>query len=576
MAQTLIEVAADFSRQLSAQVSIGDTTVTLNSYLDSDGVALQNNKLYGFTIDKGAKKEYIIGMHLNGTLSAIKNISRQGVATTGFAKAHRIGAPAEITDWAVLSRVLNILNGTTDLDSGTPLQYDGAPTLSDPNALATVQYVLDTVSGGTVVFNPLTVTGVAGEAHADGDWIYLKLSDGKWYKTDADDATKCVGVKIGKSRGGALAPNDGISVYIAGLETVGTYVAGNSYYISNTAGAVGTSAGTNSVKVGEADANGRLMMTNNNPNELSGDIQAALAGGGALGTPSASNQFLTQTGFTAKRIVRTYNLADSPATWTKPVGLNYIEVEAWAGGGSGGKGQSATNNCGGGGGGGAYRKITLGAASLGSTVTITIGAGGASVTTNNTGGNVGGNTTFGSFITVYGGGGGGNGNRGCGAGGGGAFSVGGDATNVPANGGSPRGTVAGFLGMAGAASVGGDNDAGGGGGGDNDGAGTNGYAGGSSITGGGGGGGCGEEPSGVGGAGGNSIYGGAGGGAATNGAGTGGAGGTSVLGGNGGAGAVTSANAVAGSVPAGGGGGSFSGNSGAGAAGRVVVTEYYS
>lgn len=73
-------------------------------------------------------------------------------------------------------------------------------------------------------------------------------------------------------------------------------------------------------------------------------------------------------------IVRKYLTADSPATWTKPAGLKYVVVEVQ---GAGGKGAST-----GGGGGGGYSKKLIATASLGTTETVTIGAG--SVGTGNT------------------------------------------------------------------------------------------------------------------------------------------------------------------------------------------------
>jgi len=79
-------------------------------------------------------------------------------------------------------------------------------------------------------------------------------------------------------------------------------------------------------------------------------------------------------------IVRTYLNAASPATWTKPAGLRYIEVEVQAAGGNGGDASAASNqsSVGDGGGGGGYSKKSIPASSLGSTETITIGAVGAS------------------------------------------------------------------------------------------------------------------------------------------------------------------------------------------------------
>lgn len=103
----------------------------------------------------------------------------------------------------------------------------------------------------------------------------------------------------------------------------------------------------------------------------------------------------------------------SSGTWTKPSAASQVRVIAiggGAGGGSGRKGAAASNRYGGSGGTqGAYINQVLFASSLTSTVSVTIGTGGtggASQTTNSTNGNngnAGGNTTFGSYLTSYGG-----------------------------------------------------------------------------------------------------------------------------------------------------------------------------
>ncbi len=311
MTRSLPKAVADFSKQLAASVSIGGTTATLNNALDADGNQLTNNKIYGFTIDTGSRKEYIIGL-LTGDdeLSQIVSVSRQGVATSGFTIAHNVGANVQITDWALLSRVVNLLDGTTGWDSGVPIKYDGAPAQTDPLALATVQFVLDTASGTTVLaFNPQTVDGVVGENVTDGDWVYFKESDGKWWKTDADDSTKSVNVRIGKVRATTLADAAVTGgIFISGSENIGTYVTGTTYYLSNTAGALGTSAGTNSVEVGVGDANGDLIMTHVFPVEVTADQVAALAGGGDLGTPSTTNKYQTEEG-----VVKTQKFAGTGA-----------------------------------------------------------------------------------------------------------------------------------------------------------------------------------------------------------------------------------------------------------------------
>lgn len=99
-------------------------------------------------------------------------------------------------------------------------------------------------------------------------------------------------------------------------------------------------------------------------------------------------------------IVRVYT---SNATWTKPAGLKYIEVEVQAGGGGGGYrtpggGGSPYYSSGGGGG---YSKKTIASETLGATEAITIGVGG----TGSTGSSAtdGGTSSFGSHLSATGG-----------------------------------------------------------------------------------------------------------------------------------------------------------------------------
>lgn len=284
---TILSVAADYEDSLFASVNLGDTTATLTSAVDEDGVALANST-YGFTIDNNSpQKEYIIATLTGTLLTNVFNVSRQGVATAGFGNFHRKGATVEITNWAALSRVVGVLNGSVGLDAGNPLFYDGAPALGSANQLATVQYVLDHINGGAVSFNAEIVSGMAGETITIGQWVYLKESDGRWYKTAANDISKCLGVKVGKAlgagtAGGAIASG----VFIQGLETSGTYSAFTTYYLSDTPGAVGTSAGTNSVQVGISDANSKLIVSKISTSHIN-----ALAG--TVGIPSGVNKYLT-------------------------------------------------------------------------------------------------------------------------------------------------------------------------------------------------------------------------------------------------------------------------------------------
>lgn len=83
-------------------------------------------------------------------------------------------------------------------------------------------------------------------------------------------------------------------------------------------------------------------------------------------------------------------------TWTKPAGATWVQlliVGAGGGGGSGRRGAAGTVRCGGGGGGpGAWLLVVLRASDMGTTWTVTVGAGGpggAAVTADSTNGNPG-------------------------------------------------------------------------------------------------------------------------------------------------------------------------------------------
>jgi hypothetical protein len=204
-----------------------------------------------------------------------------------------------------------------------------------------------------------------------------------------------------------------------------------------------------------------------------------------------------------------YQEFTASGTWTKPAGANFVYVEAIGGGGSGRRDNSGST-VGGGGGGGLFVSGIFRASDIGSSVTVTVGAGGLSRTGSDQNGTNGGNSTFGSHVTAYGGGAGNT------------TGSSGKAGNLL---GAFNGTVEEMSGYYGG-----------------QGSWNSGYVGGSTV------------------------YGGAGGGAAfnpaqfTN-------GGTSLYGGNGGNGGST---ATAGAAPGGGGGGGTL-TSGAGGAGRIRV-----
>lgn len=237
----------------------------------------------------------------------------------------------------------------------------------------------------------------------------------------------------------------------------------------------------------------------------------------------------------------------SSGTWTKPSGLSgnsLAYVIVWGGGGGGGGSLSAgaQTRPGGGGGGGSCVQAQFPLSVLGSTVTVTIGNGGTGglANTDTSNGSVGGDTTFGTVITAYGGGGGAGGtsNPATGAGGGGA----GIYADGSAGSGTTPGTGSAPLGGAGSTA----STYGGGGG--------SASVGGASVYGGGGGGG-GTGNSGTGNLGGMSLCGGGGGDGGSSAASAGAVGSVSIMGGGGGIPGFSSTAGGTGTQPAGGGGG---------------------
>lgn len=336
-----------------------------------------------------------------------------------------------------------------------------------------------------------------------------------------------------------------------------------------TAGAVTT----NGITMSTAKLLGRTTASTGAIEEISVGAGLTLSGGSltATGGGATDIQIFTSTGAN---------------TWTKPSGAVAVEVLLWGGGGAGANGD--TSNGGAGGGGGQYIRWIFPASSLGSTETVTIGAGGTSAFSD------GSNSTFGTHLTAYGGGGAGGGQA---SGGGGAGSAAKGQTgqnSANSSGGAPAST-AGAVGIAGQG-AGGVNTADGKcaewGGGAGGGGSTSAISvlGGSSLfasPGGGGGGGGGSDGVGYAGgtirsytAGGGGTAGATSGGAGGAGtsrsgsgkSGDGGGGGGSKSGGTGGAGG-------AGGVPGGGGGGGGRGSSaggafGAGARGECIVITY--
>jgi len=294
MASKLAKILADFTTSLTSELVVGGTTATLSSAVDDDGVALPSGR-YFLTLDNSNTSKEHISCDLVGTaLTNIKSVSRQGVETVGVVRKHRIGSTVTLTDFGNIKFMNDILTGATQLDVNAPLGYDGAPGTLTGNQLATVTYVLGVVNGGAVTFDQQIISNqTSGEAEAINDVVYFKEADAKWYKADADLTTTFDQLQIGVCKTVAATSNVTIQVAISGPVSGFTgLTAGAKYYLSNTAGAITTTPGTNSVFIGWALNTTTLLFNpilKTLPTQKEKDALA-----GSLGTPSTTNKYVTQ------------------------------------------------------------------------------------------------------------------------------------------------------------------------------------------------------------------------------------------------------------------------------------------
>lgn len=536
----LPDAPALFETSLAAPITATADSFTLTSNTVSGGGSLSGYQC--FTIDEGsAQAEFVCGT-ASGT--AVTGVTRgispsDGVSEVAALKfAHRRGASVKITDFPVIQIIRNQNNGEATFENA--LRYAGSVVPSSADDLADVGYVLSVVNGGTVNFDALVVSGTAGETLATSTLVYFATTTQRWFKVDTDSTATFQNVALGLTRGaGATAGSiSGGGVLLKGLQTgLSGLTAGGTYHASSSAGDFNTA--TSVLPIGIAKSTTELMFD---------PVMLSIPRLGFNNTWTGTNSFSATTTFTGNVLgLYTRTVYSASTTYTKPANVKYIKVEAWGGGGSGGSDNSASSEVSGGGG-GVYVEKIIDASQLSATTSIVIGVGGTAVSGNY--GNSGGTTSFGSFVTAYGGGGGIIGGSGVFGGGGGCFfGTGLGGLDVDAGLPGSPGSIAVPLCGTGASTASSFGMYSGGGG---------------NVTGS-------VRP------GGNSVYGGSGGGS------TGGSAsstaGTSIFGGNGGAALFGTGNATAGSVPGGGGGAKGSagltGNSGAGGNGQIIITEYF-
>ncbi len=190
-------------------------------------------------------------------------------------------------------------NGVTTVAAGLGTLY--VPTPTDPGMAVNKLYV--------------DGSGTSGEAITAGQAIYVKNSDGKLYKTDADLSNEATFSFIGFALNTVGAAD--LTVYLAlpgkivtGLSglTIGAY-----YFLSNTAGAVATTPGTRYARVAQALSTTSLRV-----------IEPKYMAVGSI-TLNGNGTFAATTGFYPAR-VRFYAAAGSMTVGGGSAGESMIQA----------------------------------------------------------------------------------------------------------------------------------------------------------------------------------------------------------------------------------------------------------
>ncbi len=163
--------------------------------------------------------------------------------------------------------------------------------------LANKDYVLSVVNGGAVSTASVIEPGTAGETLVAGNIVYLKVSDGRWYKALGTTASLVQYVALGIAQGAGTAGNLVTGgVLRAGIDTHQSGgAAGSIAYISNTAIAA-TTAGTVERAIGQYESTTSITFDPDFFYTPIAGIKAA--GAGTVGTPSSTNTFVTASGLT--------------------------------------------------------------------------------------------------------------------------------------------------------------------------------------------------------------------------------------------------------------------------------------
>ena len=298
--------------QLTIGAAAAATSITLDSLVDiyNNTLTMTDFGTKGFARlnpdgDNIAEDISFTGITANGdgtfTLTGVSTVLAKDpyTETSGLVRSHGTGSPVRFSNVpAFYGEFVNKNNDETIAETWTYTSSDMprlntyvAPT--DDEEFATKKYVDDTAGGTPVSQNRIVVTATAGETVADGQIVYLDETDNEWKLADASVAATCQNVQLGIAQG---AGTDGGAI-TGGVLLVGRddgqsgLTQGDRLYISDTAGAVASSAGTVEVEIGHAVSATTMDFSPNFASYTTKPQRNAMAG--TSGTPDTGNEFVT-------------------------------------------------------------------------------------------------------------------------------------------------------------------------------------------------------------------------------------------------------------------------------------------
>lgn len=204
----------------------------------------------------------------------------------------------------------------------TPLPRSDGGNATDSDQLVTYAQAL-AMATGTTSINRVVVAGNGGEVITAGQLLYLLVTDGEWYKCDADTAATVDNIILGIAQGAGTdggAITNGVLLF--GLDSNQTGLTTNTaYYAGNTAGSISSSVGTVEVSVGISRSTTSLLFYPRYNQQLTENQQDALLGNNTDIAVGTGNKYVTQTGL--QKSAETY-AADAQANDTYVITLDPV------------------------------------------------------------------------------------------------------------------------------------------------------------------------------------------------------------------------------------------------------------